>query len=162
MTTRALKRTLIRQFGRPTGILGRLAGWIMAIRPSNRQRNAWTVEQLRVDPGDRVLEIGFGPGVALAELLRHSACGQAVGIDHSAAMVAQAHRRNRAAVRTGKLQLIQASVDDIAGKKTEVGGPFDKIFGVNVFMFWKNPERVFRTLRSKLASATLKRPHSMQ
>jgi hypothetical protein len=52
-----------RQFRRPTGLLGRLAGWIMANRPSNIERNRWTVDLLNVQPSDHVLEIGFGPGL---------------------------------------------------------------------------------------------------
>ena len=31
------------QFGRPTGLGGRMAGWVMAHRSSNRRRNAWAV-----------------------------------------------------------------------------------------------------------------------
>jgi hypothetical protein len=56
---RWLHRYLIKQFGRPSGFVGRLAGWSMARRPSNRQRNQWTVDLLRLTPGDRVLEIGL-------------------------------------------------------------------------------------------------------
>lgn len=40
----------------------------MAHRHSNQQRNLWAVSMLEVRPTDRVLEIGFGPGVAIAEL----------------------------------------------------------------------------------------------
>jgi hypothetical protein len=47
-----------------------MAGWVMAHRPSNRQRNSWVVSLLDVRPADRVLEIGFGPGLAIGELSR--------------------------------------------------------------------------------------------
>ena len=57
----SLVTPVYRQFRRPTGLLGRLAGWIMANRPSNIERNRWTVDLLRVQPADHVLEIGFGP-----------------------------------------------------------------------------------------------------
>lgn len=50
------------QFGRPTGLWGGLAGWVMAHRASNRKRSAWAVSLLEVERGDRVLEIGFGRG----------------------------------------------------------------------------------------------------
>jgi hypothetical protein len=46
------------QFGRPTGVLGRVLGWTLASRPSNRRRNVWTVSLLNVQRHDRVLEIG--------------------------------------------------------------------------------------------------------
>jgi len=53
--------TVYRQFHKPTRFLGRVAGWIMANRPSNIERNRWTVDLLNVQPSDHVLEIGFGP-----------------------------------------------------------------------------------------------------
>jgi hypothetical protein len=56
------------QFRRPTGVPGRIAGGIMAHRASNRRRNAWAVSLLDVQRDDRVLEIGFGPGIAITEL----------------------------------------------------------------------------------------------
>jgi ubiquinone/menaquinone biosynthesis C-methylase UbiE len=53
---------------------------------------------LDVRPTDRVLEIGFGPGLAIAELARRITRGRVYGIDHSAVMVRQAGKRNAAAV----------------------------------------------------------------
>ena len=66
--------SVVRQFGHPHGIGGRLAGCVMVHRSSNRQRNRWVVSLLDVQPTDRVLEIGFGPGLALAG--RRSAPGR--------------------------------------------------------------------------------------
>lgn len=43
-----LVATVYRQFHKPTGFLGRIAGWILANRPSNIERNRWTVDQLEV------------------------------------------------------------------------------------------------------------------
>jgi SAM-dependent methyltransferase len=72
------------QFGRPTGLGGRAAGYLMAHRPSNRSRNFWVLSLLDVRRGDRVLEIGFGPGLAVRELSRIAVDGYVCGIDHSA------------------------------------------------------------------------------
>jgi hypothetical protein len=38
-----LRQTAFGQFSRPHGRLGCAAGWIMVNRPSNRQRNEWTL-----------------------------------------------------------------------------------------------------------------------
>ena len=69
MKSKALKRRVItqvvRQFGRPHGVTGRVVGRVMAHRGSNRQRNLWVVSLLDVQPAERVLEIGFGPGLAI-------------------------------------------------------------------------------------------------
>ena len=48
---------------------GRIVGFILAGRGSNLLRNRWTVDRLDPTSGDRVLEIGCGPGIALGLLL---------------------------------------------------------------------------------------------
>jgi hypothetical protein len=58
------------QFHRPAGLLGRVVGWIMANRPSNIQRSRWTVDLVNLQAGGRVLEIGFGPGLAIEQSAR--------------------------------------------------------------------------------------------
>jgi len=60
--------TIVQQFGKPSGPLGVLAGLIMRMRASNRVRNLRTVELLEIQPADRVLEVGFGPGLAVVVL----------------------------------------------------------------------------------------------
>jgi hypothetical protein len=75
------------QFGRPTGLWGRAAALLMAHRSSNRTRNSWAVSLLDVRRVDRVLEIGFGPGLAIWELSRIAVEGYVRGIDHSELML---------------------------------------------------------------------------
>jgi len=64
---------------------------------------AFMSEAIRPRPTDRVLEIGFGPGLAIAELAGRAGRGRVYGIDHSDVMVHRASRRNRAAIRTLRL-----------------------------------------------------------
>jgi hypothetical protein len=47
----------------PRGLLGRIMS--IGMGRWNGPQNHLTVEQLRLEPGDAVLEIGFGPGRAL-------------------------------------------------------------------------------------------------
>src|SRR5215467_5944699 len=58
-----------------------------------------------------VLEVGFGPGIAIRALSRRATHGLVCGIDHSAVMVRHATRRNAAAVRAGRVDLRLASVE---------------------------------------------------
>jgi hypothetical protein len=69
---RAIVTAIVGQFGHPRGVAGQVAGWVMAHRASNRQRNRWVVAQLDVQPADWVLEISFGPGLAVAGLSRRA------------------------------------------------------------------------------------------
>jgi ubiquinone/menaquinone biosynthesis C-methylase UbiE len=124
-----------------------VTGWVFAHRPSNRQRNHWVVSLLRVQPADRVLEIGFGPGLAVAELARAGAA-HVYGIDHSAVMLQQATRRNAAAIRSGRVTLLNASVDQLP---PVLDGPFDAILAVNSLGFWPAPAERLAELRRRLA-----------
>jgi SAM-dependent methyltransferase len=139
-----LREAIVRQFGRPTGLVGRLVGLVMAVRPSNRERNRRTVELLHIRPDDRVLEVGYGPGLAVQWVAERALRGKVVGIDHSALMDRKAARRNARAIEAGRVELHVASLD--AMPKFEA--PFDKVLAVNVYMFWPNPGGVLATLAS--------------
>jgi ubiquinone/menaquinone biosynthesis C-methylase UbiE len=65
----------------------------------NAPMNRLAVDLLDVKPDDRVLEIGFGPGAAIALLAERAQRGVVAGVDPSAVMVRQASRRNRKVVQ---------------------------------------------------------------
>jgi SAM-dependent methyltransferase len=144
---RVLDRDVIGQAHHPRGRAGRVTAWEMAHRPSNRQRNRWVVSLLDMQPSDQVLEIGFGPGLAIAELVRAGA-GHVYGIDHSGVMLRQAARRNAAAIRAGRVTLVRASVDQLPAA---LDGPFDAILAVNSLAFWPAPTQRLAELRRRLA-----------
>ena len=138
-TESGLKRrainAIVRQFHHPRGLTGRIVGRVMTHRRSNRERNRWAVSLLEVQPTDRVLEIGFGPGLAIAEIASRATQGHVHGIDHSEVMVEQATRRNRAAVRAGRVDLVHASVDRLP----RFPEPLDAVLAVNSVGFWPDP-----------------------
>jgi ubiquinone/menaquinone biosynthesis C-methylase UbiE len=118
----------------------------MAHRKSNRRRNAWVVSLLDVQHDDRVLEIGFGPGIAIRALSRRTPEGYVCGLDHSAVMVRQAARRNAEAVRRGQVDLRLGSVEELP----DFDAPFDKALAVNVPPFWDQPVELLGNLRRVL------------
>ena len=126
-----LQRALVDQFHHPRGVLGGLAGRIMARRESNLARNRWTVDLLDLAPEDHVLELGPGPGVTLGVILERVPAGFVVGVDHSATMIAQCRRANRTALRDKRLMLIQGSFTQLP----ELPGLFDVILAVNSLQF---------------------------
>lgn len=133
-----LRGYLVSQFQRPRGPLGHVAGWILASRPSNRARNRWTVELLGIQPTDRVLELGFGPGLSIGLASRLASQGQVIGVDHSEAMTAVAVRRNRAAIDEGRVRLACGSFSEL--RDLALGGTFDRIFAVNALQFSEDPD----------------------
>jgi ubiquinone/menaquinone biosynthesis C-methylase UbiE len=144
---RMLRPILRAQFGQPSGILGQIAGQIMANTKSNTERTRWTLSLLDLQPEDRVLEIGFGPGIAIELASEMAPHGLIVGVDHSEVMFRQASRRNRRAIRDGKVELYRSSAEDLP----RFDEPFDKIFSINSIHFWPNPaqsiDRMRRILR---------------
>lgn len=144
----SLKTRLYQQFGNPIGPLGVLAGLVMAHRDSNRRRNAWTVRQLDVQPDDRVLEVGFGPGLAIRDAAALAYDGRVVGIDRSATMRRQAYRRNRRAIAAGRVELLVGEPADLLDG---YGHTFQKAFAVNVHPFWTDSDSVLRQLGQLLA-----------
>jgi ubiquinone/menaquinone biosynthesis C-methylase UbiE len=120
----------------------------MALRSSNRKRNVWAVDLLGVEPTDRVLEIGFGPGIAIRELSRRARHGLVCGVDHSEVMLRQARRRNRAAVGAGRVALRCASAERLPTFEE----PFDKVLAVNNMGMWREPDERLRELRGLMRS----------
>jgi SAM-dependent methyltransferase len=72
--------------------------------------DAWLIRLLEIGPEDRVLEVGFGPGVAIELLAARATDGFVAGIDPSDVMVGQARSRNRSAVEQGRVDLREGTV----------------------------------------------------
>jgi SAM-dependent methyltransferase len=138
-----MRRIVVEQFKHPRGLLGRLAGWIMAHRESNLLRNEWVVSLLSIEPQHRVLELGCGPGVGLGFAVELASEGYVVGVDHSALMARAAAKRNEAAVASGRLRVIHGTADAVR----DLGQPFDRVYAVNVVQFWDAPIDTLRSIR---------------
>jgi len=143
---KALRRALVRQFGKPSGIVGHLAGIIMERRPSNRERNLRTLDLLEIQPEDSVLEIGVGPGFAFARAAQRARKGRLVGVDHSEVMLQRTARRVAPAIADGRAELLLTPAEALELPE----GSVDKAYAVNVFMFWRDPEAVLRRLLPSL------------
>ena len=89
----------------------------------------------------------FQAGVAIAALARAGA-GHVYGIDHSAVMLRQASRRNAAAIRAGRVTLVNAPAEQFP---PALDGPFDAILAVNSLGFWPAPAERLAELRRRLA-----------
>ncbi|HYJ28780.1 MAG TPA: methyltransferase domain-containing protein [Allosphingosinicella sp.] len=122
-----MARWLAGQFRNPHGLAGRwlIGPWLDRI---SRAMNALVLAELDPQPGDRMLEIGFGGGGLIAALLARGA--QVVGADMSEAMVARARRRFG-----GRAEILHASVEALP----LAGASADTAASVNNIYFWPDP-----------------------
>lgn len=136
---------LDRAFERPEGWLGKLGGWWMAHR--NRTTIAWVIGLLDVQPGHRVLEIGFGPGVGVEELLEQQPRAEVCGVDPSPPMLEAARERNEEARTEGRVDLRAGVAEDLPFPDDS----FDRAFSVDTYQAWRDPvagiEELERVLR---------------
>lgn len=114
------------------------------------ERLVWAVRTLAVEPGDRLLEVGCGHGVAVSLVCEGLGGGSIVAIDRSRRMVESAKRRNAQHVAAGL-----ASFQVATPLEADLGEtPFDKVFAINVGMFWRQrPVRELARLRDHLSPA---------
>lgn len=133
------------QFGAPRGPRGWLAGQVIGRLTADA--NQWMVDCLDVQPHDRVVDVGCGPGLGVALAAAAATGGHVAGVDAATTMVRQATRRNRAAVRQGRASLHHAD----AARLPFPDGHFTKAGTLNSMQFWPAPERAIRELRRVLA-----------
>jgi ubiquinone/menaquinone biosynthesis C-methylase UbiE len=90
------------------------------------QRLAWAVDSLDVEPGDRILEIGCGHGVAVSLICEKLAGGRITAVDRSPKMIEMARKRNQA--HASKVRFVLSTIEG-ADLGDEV---YDKAFAVHV------------------------------
>jgi SAM-dependent methyltransferase len=140
--TAPVARYLSRQAAHPHGLVGRLIAWNWVRETA--AVNDIAVELLAPRPGERICEIGFGPGRTLARL---AAAGvQVIGVDVSADMVTVAERRNAAAVAVGRIRVVEGD-----GTTLPVdNGTLDAALSVHSVYFWADPAGVLAEIRRAL------------
>ncbi|WP_051530097.1 class I SAM-dependent methyltransferase [Anoxybacteroides tepidamans] len=137
------------QFARPTGFLGKIAGKVL--EKSNQELNEWTISLLNIQKEDVILEIGFGPGVAIEEAAKLAVKGMVYGIDYSKVMIKQATRRNKKTIDEGRVKLIYGNASDLPSWIERL----DKVYCVNVIMFWDSPIDVLKNIRGRMNNGAI-------
>jgi SAM-dependent methyltransferase len=125
-------------FARPRGWLGRIAGRVMLW--TNKQDDV--VGVLGVQPGDHVLEVGYGPGGLIRLLAERTDAAIIRGVDPSPEMRDQARRHNRAAVRDGRVRLELGTADRTGLPDAGV----DRVVSVNNVAIWPDLQAGVREL----------------
>ena len=133
-----------RMFVRPEGAHGELGADLM-----ERHGGAMVLEavaRLGMKADDDVIEIGFGPGLALEALARVVTLGHLTGVDPSALMHRRAGARNVEAIRQGRLTLVKG----LAGALPFADASFDAALAIDNLHFWPDRLAGLRELRRVL------------
>jgi ubiquinone/menaquinone biosynthesis C-methylase UbiE len=139
-----ITKQVSRQFGKPTGLFGRMIEKRMSKRTTGDA--TWTVSLLDIHPTSRVLEIGFGGGVSTQLASNEAPQGFVAGIDHSTTMVQVARRRNADAIKAGRMQLDHGDAASVPYPDDS----FDIVFSLHSIYFWTDPLECLRGFRRVL------------
>jgi arsenite methyltransferase len=139
------QKFIARQLARPSGLVGRLfiARWL---NKASAAMNRLTLERLFLEPEDRVLEVGFGGGDLLEQILSTEPGASVAGVDLSIDMVNVAGRRLRGYIRDGRAEVRVGDIEALP----YVDGEFTKLCSVNTLYFWRNPSRALAECRRVL------------
>jgi SAM-dependent methyltransferase len=118
------------QLGRPAGETGVAVGDYMSRLNAAQVRAAY---QLLAPPaGAAILEVGFGNGKLIGDLLDMAPRLSYAGIDASETMVREARDNNAALIQHGRVSLQLAFVEKLPFADTT----FDRVLSVNSIYFW--------------------------
>jgi arsenite methyltransferase len=134
------------QLRKPSGLFGR---FVIPRRLAllNVAINRAALEALALQPDDRVLEVGFGPGDLIALVEPLVLAGFVAGVDFSPEMVALCERRFAKLIRAGRIEVRCARAEDLPYEN----GRFTKACTVNTIYFWPDPAVPLREFHRVLA-----------
>jgi len=138
-----LLKYIAKQFGKPTGISGKIATIVMNC--INQKQYQATIENLTVNENDVILDIGFGNGLFIKKLSKKKP-KKIYGIEISEDMVLSAKKLNQNAVNQGKIELLKADIHKLPFSDNS----FDKIYTINTIYFWQNIKIAFAEIKRVL------------
>ena len=141
------KKFLAAQLCQLSGLFGK---FMMAdfLRKHNEEMNQFAVEQLDIKATDKALDIGFGGGVTIEEMLRKIDTGKIYGIEFSQVMVEQAKQKFKAEIESDKVSVEFGDVKQLPFAEST----FDKICTVNTIYFWDEPLTNLKEIKRVLKS----------
>lgn len=132
------------QLRKPTGEYAIQVGEKM--NESNFNINLNTIEALKPETGDNILEIGMGNAFFVKYILLADNTIKYTGCDFSEAMVEEAGKHNEKFIKKGQVQFHIANADKLPFRDET----FDKVFSVNTIYFWDDLQLVFSEIRRVL------------
>jgi len=118
------------QLARPAGEIGVAVGDYM--NRLNARMIAAACRLLAPPPNGRVLEIGFGNGKLIGDMIAMAPGLAYAGVDVSDTMVSEADKANRRLIDEGRVELQTATVESLPFPNAA----FDRALAVNTIYFW--------------------------
>jgi len=149
---------LYNQLRQPFGFATKLKNWATASQ--NKTISSWAIEQLRIQPYQHILEIGYGNGSTLNEAAKKLRIGFVAGVDELVNSYQQAYKKNKRFIEQELMQLNIGPVESLHYPAHY----FHSIYSTNVYSSWKEPQYKFMQLGNLLKSGgkliTLFQPQS--
>ena len=131
------------QFSRPSSLMGRLLLRCMNI--GHGRLHQWGLKAADIQLTDRVLDVGCGGGKAISRILEETR-REVAGVDHSSEAVKTARSVNRAAVSSGRLRIVESSVESLPFRD----GFFDVVTAFETTYFWPDLQTGLTEIRRVL------------
>jgi len=128
--TLAIVALMVRQCRKPWSWIGRFHLWIM--NRSHSPLTDWGLTHVPIAPDAEILDVGCGGGRTLEKLAARAPRGHVCGVDYSRQSVAVSTRRNAAAIQSGHVRVLHASVSSLPF----AAGAFDLVTGVETHYYW--------------------------
>jgi ubiquinone/menaquinone biosynthesis C-methylase UbiE len=122
--------SLLQQWQKPTGSVGKAAVWSMNM--SHSGLTEWGLSQLPIERGWAILDVGCGGGMAVRKLADVAPEGKVYGIDYSEASVLQSRRTNRDLIKSGRVDIRRGAVSSLPYPD----GVFDLVTAIDSHYYW--------------------------
>ena len=141
-----LTRYLIKQSQKPSGLVGRVITKIWSFY--FKKLSLWAIKQTTISSNYRILEIGYGGGSTIKNLLALNKHLEVHGIDISKESYRTAQRVHSDSIRKGSVQLKIGNVENIPYQNNY----FDRVFAIQTHIFWKDIKKSFQEVYRVMSS----------
>ena len=128
-----IMQAMFKQFRKPTGWLGKIAG--LGMNREHEKVWRWGLEHIAIAPDAVILDVGCGGGGTVKILAQAASRGKVYGVDYSEDVLLTARRVNQALIEQGRVELKYGSVSDLPFSDDA----FDLATAFETTMFWPNP-----------------------
>lgn len=141
-----LTEFLIKQSQKPSGLIGRVITKIWSFY--FKKLSLWAIKQTTISDNYRILEIGYGGGSTIKNLLALNKNLEIHGIDISKESYRTAQRVHSYSIRKGSVQLKIGNVENMPYQNNY----FDRIFAIQTHIFWKDIKKSFQEVYRVMSS----------